>query len=243
MVMEARQLAVERLVKSYSGRRVVDQVSFTVEQGRIIGLLGPNGAGKTTTFLMLVGLIAPEAGRVLLDGREITRLPFHRRARLGINYLPQEPSAFRKLTVRENLWLILENMVPEGDRHARLEELLERFSLTHLARRTAGTLSAGERRRVEIARALAAQPSFLLLDEPFTGIDPLSIEELQNIIRELHRDGLGIMLTDHNVRETLKITDYAYLMNEGRILVSGTPEEIIADPQARRFYLGEDFRL
>ncbi len=237
-------LRAEGLIKSYNGRRVVDRVSLRVEPGKIVGLLGPNGAGKTTTFQLIIGLIAPEDGRVLLGGRDVTRLPFWRRARLGINYLPQEPSVFRHLTVEENLQLVLENLEPSPRRRlVRIGELLERLELTPLARRRADSLSAGERRRVEIARAMATNPAFLLLDEPFSGIDPKSVQEVQRIIFALRGEGLGLVVTDHNVRETLKVTDFAYLVNEGKILLAGTPEEIIANPLSRRFYLGEDFRL
>ena len=237
-------LQTEGLIKSYGGRRVVDRVSLKVEQGRIIGLLGPNGAGKTTTFQLIIGLIAPEGGRIFLNGEDITRLPFYRRARRGINYLPQEPSVFRKLSVRENLLIVLENLEPERRRRGeRAQELLAKLELLPLARRRADSLSAGERRRVEIARALATSPSFLLLDEPFSGIDPISCEEIQGIISSLKEEGLGIVVTDHNVRETLKVTDYAYLMNEGKILLKGPPREVTADPLARRFYLGERFRI
>jgi len=236
-------LQAEGLVKSYGGRKAVDRVSLKIEQGRIVGLLGPNGAGKTTTFQLIIGLIAPEGGKILLDGEDLTRLPFYRRARRGINYLPQEPSVFRKLTVRENLLVVLENLEPQrGRREGRLGELLAKLELFLLARRRADSLSAGERRRVEIARALATAPSFLLLDEPFSGIDPISCEEIQGIIFSLKEEGLGIVVTDHNVRETLKVTDYAYLMNEGRVLLSGLPQEIAADPLAKKFYLGERFQ-
>ncbi|MFQ6116645.1 MAG: LPS export ABC transporter ATP-binding protein [Candidatus Bipolaricaulia bacterium] len=237
-------LQAEGLVKSFSGRRVVDRVSLQIEQERIIGLLGPNGAGKTTTFQMIIGLIAPEGGRVLLDGEDLTRLPFYRRARRGINYLPQEPSVFRKLTVRGNLLVVLENLEPQRRRREeRARELLAKLEILPLARRRADSLSAGERRRVEIARALATAPSFLLLDEPFSGIDPVSCEELRQIILSLKAEGLGIVVTDHNVRETLAVTDYAYLMDKGKILLQGPPEEIAADPLARRSYLGERFSI
>jgi lipopolysaccharide export system ATP-binding protein len=236
-------LQAEGLVKSYGGRRVVDHVSLKIEQGRVVGLLGPNGAGKTTTFQMIIGLIAPEGGRIFLNGEDVTRLPFHERAKRGINYLPQEPSVFRKLSVRGNLLVVLENLESrEGRRGGRVQELLTKLELLPFARRRADSLSAGERRRVEIARALATSPSFLLLDEPFSGIDPLSCEEIQRIISSLREDGLGIVVTDHNVHETLKVTDYAYLMNKGQILLCGSPEEVAADPLARKFYLGERFR-
>lgn len=236
-------LQAEGLVKSYSGRRVVDGVSLTIAPGEVFGLLGPNGAGKTTTFQMIIGLIAPEGGRILLNGEEVTRLPFHERARRGINYLPQEPSVFRKLSVRENLLVVLEARdAGRRRREEQLAELLAKFELLPFARRRADSLSAGERRRVEIARALATSPFFLLLDEPFSGIDPLSCEEIQRLILSLRNDGLGIVVTDHNVRETLKVTDYAYLINEGKILLAGPPQQVTTDPLAKKFYLGERFR-
>lgn len=236
-------LQTEGLVKSYGGRRVVDGVSLTIAPGKVCGLLGPNGAGKTTTFQMIIGLIAPEGGRILLNGEEVTRLPFHERAKRGINYLPQEPSVFRKLSVRGNLLVVLEALDSRPRaREARVGELLARFELLPFARRRADSLSAGERRRVEIARALATSPAFLLLDEPFSGIDPLSCEEIQRLILSLRDEGLGIVVTDHNVHETLKVTDYAYLINQGKILLSGPPQQVTADPLARKFYLGERFR-
>jgi len=239
-----RGLQAEGLIKSYGGRRVVDRVSLEVGGGRIVGLLGPNGAGKTTTFQLLCGLIAPEGGRIFLNGEDVTPLPFYKRARRGINYLPQEPSVFRKLSVRENLQVVLENLEPRQEKREELiQEILGKLGLLPLARRRADSLSAGERRRVEIARALATSPSFLLLDEPFSGIDPLSCAELQGIISSLKGEGLGIVVTDHNVRETLKVTDYAYLMNEGRIILQGPPGEVATDPLARRFYLGERFQI
>lgn len=237
------ELQTEGLIKTYGGRRVVDRVSLEIEQGKIVGLLGANGAGKTTTFQLIIGLIAPEGGRIFLGGAEVTQLPFYQRARLGINYLPQEPSVFRKLSVRGNLDVVLENL-REGrqQRAERVQELLAKLELLPFARRRADSLSAGERRRVEIARALAISPSFLLLDEPFSGIDPISCQEIQGIISSLKEEGLGIVVTDHNVRETLEVTDFAYLMNEGEILLSGSPEEVAAAPLARRFYLGDRFQ-
>lgn len=236
-------LKVEGLVKSYGGRRVVDGVSLVIDRGRVFGLLGPNGAGKTTTFQMLCGLIAPEEGQISLDGEDITRFPFYERARRGIHYLPQEPSVFRKLSVKENLLVVLEALGANPKaREERAGALLAKFELLPFARRRADSLSAGERRRVELARALATSPSFLLLDEPFSGIDPLSCEELQRLIHSLKEDGLGIVVTDHNVHETLKVTDYAYLMNQGKILLSGPPQKVAADPLAKKFYLGERFR-
>jgi len=237
-------LKAERLTKYYGRRRIVDGVSLGVESCRVVGLLGPNGAGKTTTFHLIVGLAVPDEGEVLLEDMEITCWPFHLRARRGIHYLPQEPSIFRKLTVLENLLVVLE----EYDAHRagcteRAEELMERLDIAQLAHQRADTLSAGERRRVEIARALASKPRFLLLDEPFTGIDPISVEGLQEIILQLKVEGIGIIVTDHNVRETLRVTDYVYLMLDGRIFWEGEPAEITQDPQARRFYLGERFRI
>lgn len=237
-------LITKDLIKSYSGKKVVDKVSLEIERGVIIGLLGPNGAGKTTTFHMIAGLIAPEAGKVFLNGEEISKLPFHKRARKGINYLPQEPSVFRKMSVKENVLTVLENMEPvRAKRKKRARELLERLGIVDLAERKAYTLSAGERRRVEIARALATSPSILLLDEPFSGIDPISVEEIQQILYSLKADRLGIVVTDHNVHETLKVTDYAYLMNGGKVFLKGTPSKIIQDPIAKKFYLGERFQM
>ncbi len=238
-------LRAEGLVKRYGGRRVVDEVSFDVGTGQIVGLLGPNGAGKTTTFHLITGLIKPQGGQIHLGARRITGFPMFRRARLGLYYLPQEPSVFSKLCVLDNLRLVLERQRrSKVERQRRARELLARFHIEGLADRRASTLSSGERRRLEIARALACEPQFLLLDEPFSGIDPISVEQLQALIVSLKRDeGLGVVITDHNVRETLKITDHAYLMNEGKVLLAGTPEEIVADPLARKFYLGERFRL
>ncbi len=230
------------LVKEYSQRRVVDRVSLIVKPGRIIGLLGPNGAGKTTTFRMMIGFIAADAGRVLLDGRDISRFPFYKRARLGIGYLPQEPSVFTRASVEENLNLVLETKGRIAHLRELREEILREFGLDKLSTRRAGSLSAGERRRLEIARCLATDPAFILLDEPFSGIDPISIADLQKHITALRKRDIGLVVTDHNVRDTLSITDYAYLMNEGRIITEGTPEEIVNDPLARRFYLGEGFR-
>jgi len=236
-------LEAKGLVKSYSGRRVVSFLSLHVERGKVVGLLGPNGAGKTTTFYMIIGFIAAERGAVLLDGEDISTLPFYRRARLGIGYLPQEPSVFIRATVAKNLDLVLECSTDLGKRVAIRERLLGEFGLGSLRTRRAGTLSAGERRRLEIARSLATSPSYILLDEPFSGIDPLSVAELQEQIAALKQRGIGLITTDHNVRDTLSITDYAYLINEGKVITSGTPEEILDDPLARRFYLGERFRV
>jgi lipopolysaccharide export system ATP-binding protein len=237
-------LRTEGLVKSYNRRRVVDGVSLRIESGRVCGLLGANGAGKTTTFYIITGLIAHEAGEIFLDEQPIGRWPFYARARLGIHYLPQEPSVFRKLSALENLLLVLERWERERARRVpRALQLLDKLGLASVAHRRVETLSAGERRRVEIARALATSPKFLLLDEPFSGIDPISVADIQEIIRALAADGIGVIVTDHNVRETLRVTDYAYLLNEGRILLAGRPQEIAANPVARQFYLGEAFQL
>jgi len=237
MSLEARDL-----VKEYGERRVVDRMSFSVEGGKIIGLLGPNGAGKTTTFLMMIGFIAADSGKILFHGEDISRFPFYRRARLGIGYLPQEPSVFARATVEENLDLVLEREGRTAHQRKLREEIMRDFNLDKLRTRRAGSLSAGERRRLEIARCLATAPSFILLDEPFSGIDPISIADLQEHVTSLRERNIGLVITDHNVRDTLSITDHAYLMNEGSVITSGTPAEIIADPLARRFYLGERFR-
>ncbi len=237
-------LRTEELVKVYSGRRVVDDVSIEVEPGEIVGLLGPNGAGKTTTFYMIVGLIKPTAGKIFLGPEELTKLPMYKRARKGVGYLSQEASIFRKLTVEENILAILEVMnVSARDRRRRGLELLKVMGVDHLLKAKAYTLSGGERRRVEIARALASEPLYLLLDEPFAGIDPLAVEDIQNIVLQLQQAGLGILITDHNVRETLEITHRAYIMFEGQILISGDGEKLINDPEARKIYLGERFRM
>ena len=237
MTLEARDL-----VKEYAERRVVDGMSLTAQSGKIIGLLGPNGAGKTTTFLMMIGFIAADAGVILLNGEDISHRPFYRRARLGIGYLPQEPSVFTHATVEDNLNLVLETASAKKRLSTVRDEILRDFGLTELRKRRAGSLSAGERRRLEIARCLATDPSFILLDEPFSGIDPISIADLQEHVTALRERNIGLVITDHNVRDTLSITDYAYLMNEGRVITAGTPDEIISDPLARRFYLGEGFR-
>ena len=234
----------ENLVKIYNKRKVVNEVSIEVQQGEVVGLLGPNGAGKTTSFYMIVGMIKPDDGRVLLDGEEITTLPMYKRARRGIGYLPQEPSIFRKLTVEQNIKAILETMdVSREDRKRQLKLLLEELDIAPLAKNRAYTLSGGERRRVEITRALATKPKFILLDEPFTGVDPIAREDIQGIVSQLKKKGLGVLITDHNVRETLQITDRAYIMSEGKILKSGTAQFLANDPEARRIYLGEKFRL
>lgn len=237
-------LEAKGLVKSYKGRKVVNNLSLTVEKGEVVGLLGPNGAGKTTTFYMVVGLIKPEKGSVYLNEKNITNLPMYMRARMGISYLPQEPSVFRKLTVRENIMSILETIeMEEGAREERLESLLSELNISHLSDNKAYTLSGGERRRVEITRALVTSPSFILLDEPFAGIDPIAVIEIQNIIAKLKKKEIGVLITDHSVQETLAITDRAYIINEGKILVSGTPKEIAHSPKAKAIYLGEKFRL
>jgi lipopolysaccharide export system ATP-binding protein len=238
------QLATQHLVKGYNGRPVVDGVEIIVRRGEIVGLLGPNGAGKTTTFAIIVGYVQPDGGAITVDGRPITALPMYQRARLGIGYLAQEPSIFRKLTVEENILAILETLgCSRVERRKRLDELLNELGLTHLARQKAFILSGGEKRRLEITRALVTKPQFILLDEPFSGIDPITVFECQEIIRELRARGLGVLLTDHNVRETLEITDRSYIMAEGRVLISGTAQELITDPKAREIYLGEKFRM
>lgn len=237
-------LKAEGLVKVYGRRRVVDEVSVEVKDGEVVGLLGPNGAGKTTTFYMIVGLVPPEDGKVYLNDENITRLPMHLRARKGISYLSQEASVFRKLTVDENILAILEILkVPRDERFKRTDELVSKFDLEKVRKNRAFMLSGGERRKVEIARALATNPSFLLLDEPFTGIDPIARSDLQDIIMRLREMGIGILITDHNVRETLEITDSAYIIYEGKVLLSGKTDELVNDEEARRIYLGERFRL
>lgn len=232
------------LSKSYRGRKVVDNVQVEIGQGEVVGLLGPNGAGKTTTFYMIVGLARPDSGQVLLDGQEITDLPMYLRARSGISYLPQEPSVFRQLTSEQNLLAVLETLplTPEQQRD-RLEELLAQMGLETVRQSKAYMLSGGERRRLEIARSLTLQPSFILLDEPFSGIDPLTVKDLQDLIRELSRSGIGVLITDHNVRETLSVTDRAYIVNHGKIIKRGTPHELSNDPEVRRVYLGDSFKL
>jgi lipopolysaccharide export system ATP-binding protein len=238
------KLQAVELSKSYRGRKVVDDVELEIGQGEVVGLLGPNGAGKTTTFYIIVGLARPDSGRVLLNGDEITDLPMYLRARSGISYLPQEPSVFRQLTSEENLLAVLETLplTPEQQRD-RLEELLVQMGLETVRQSKAYTLSGGERRRLEIARSLTLQPSFILLDEPFSGIDPLTVKDLQEIIRELSRSGIGVLITDHNVRETLSVTDRAYILRNGRIFRKGRPDELSNDPEVRRVYLGDHFRL
>ncbi|MDD2903366.1 MAG: LPS export ABC transporter ATP-binding protein [Syntrophales bacterium] len=238
------RLALSHLVKSYDGRTVVDDVNLEVHSGEVVGLLGPNGAGKTTTFYMLVGLLHPDQGQILLDGEDITSLPIYQRARLGVQYLPQEPSVFRKLTVAENIMAILETLEPDlGVRQERLLELLAELRLSHLAHQKASALSGGERRRVEITRALVTAPRFIILDEPFAGIDPLAVTDIQNIIRQLKERQLGVLISDHNVREALGVCDRAYILNEGVVLEEGTPEVLVQSEIAKRIYLGETFKL
>jgi len=240
---EARLVATD-LVKRYGGRKVVDGVSLELRRGETVGLLGPNGAGKTTTFHMITGFIRPEQGSIFLSGADITHMPVYRRARLGLGYLSQEPSVFRKLSVEDNVRAILEMLGrSRSEQTERTEQLLARFNVGHLRKQKGGTLSGGERRRVELARALASDPAFLLLDEPFTGIDPIVRAEVQDIVRALRDDGLGILITDHNVRETLEITDRAYIMYDARVLLSGTSEDLVKDEKARQVYLGERFRI
>jgi len=233
------------LQKSFKGRTVVRDFEFTLDQGEIVGLLGPNGAGKTTTFYMVVGLIGADAGRITLDEHDITAMPMHARARLGVGYLPQEPSVFRRLTVEENVLAILE-LREDLDAHGRrreLESLLDELQISHIAKSKGQALSGGERRRVEITRALAAKPRFMLLDEPFAGIDPISVVEIQRIVRQLKDRGIGILITDHNVRETLGICDRAYIMSDGAVLAKGSPEDVLANKQVREVYLGKEFRM
>ena len=237
-------LAVERLAKSYQRRTVVRDVSLSVAQGETVGLLGPNGAGKTTVFYMITGLIRPDAGRILIDGFDVTHLPMYRRARLGIGYLPQEASIFRGLTVAQNVMAILELTEPNKTaRRDALAELLAEFGLSHLAKAPATSLSGGERRRVEIARALASRPDFMLLDEPFAGVDPIAVADIQALVRQLTERGIGVLITDHNVRETLGLIDRATIIAAGEVLAEGTAEEIVEDPDVRRLYLGDKFRL
>lgn len=237
-------LIAEKLSKSYKKRKVVDNVTLEVKKGEIVGLLGPNGAGKTTTFYMMTGIVRPESGKVYYNERDITDLPIYKRANLGIGYLAQEPSVFRDMSVEENLIAILElkNYTIEKQ-NEEMEKLLEEFKLTHVRKSLGYSLSGGERRRVEIARTIANNPDFILLDEPFAGVDPIAVEDIQEIIRYLKKKGLGILITDHSVRETLSITDRAYIMAEGKVLISGTPEEIANDKNAKKVYLGENFKL
>ncbi len=238
------ELIVENLRKSYNTRMVVQDISLRVKSGEIVGLLGPNGAGKTTSFYMTVGLVALDAGRILLNNKDLSRMPIHNRARMGLSYLPQEPSIFRKLTVTENIMAVLElqNLSEQG-REEQLESLLHELHIVHIRNSMAISLSGGERRRVEIARCLATNPSFILLDEPFAGIDPIAVLDIQKIIRFLSSKNIGILITDHNVRETLGICDRAYIVNDGTVFASGTPDEIVQDEAVREVYLGRDFKL
>src|SRR3954462_8048250 len=240
-----RTLATEEIGKSYRGRTVVNGVNLQLQQGEVVGLLGPNGAGKTTTFYAIVGLIPPDTGRVLYDGQDITDVPMYLRARnYGISYLPQEPSVFRKLTVEENILAVLEAQpISWHERRERMERLIEQLGLGHIRKNRGYALSGGERRRVEIGRALCIAPRFILLDEPFSGIDPIAVLDLQKIISDLKTSGIGVLITDHNVRETLSVTDSAYIINKGRIFRTGSPEELGNDPEVRRVYLGESFSL
>jgi lipopolysaccharide export system ATP-binding protein len=237
-------LSVEGLTKSFGEKKAVDDVNLEVAGGEVVGLLGPNGAGKTTAFYLITGLLKPTSGRVYLDGEDVTNYPMYMRARKGIGYLPQEPSVFRKLTVEDNILAILETLdMPKGERQKKLEDLLGELGILSIAKRKAYTLSGGEQRRVEITRALVLHPLFILLDEPFAGIDPIAVVDIQNIIFQLQSKGIGIIITDHNVRETLGVCDRAYIINEGRILEKGAPEEIARSKKARQIYLGEGFRL
>ncbi len=240
----AKSLEVRGLVKRYGKRTVVQGVSLSVEAGKIVGLLGPNGAGKTTTFYMIAGLVRPEKGQIFLDNKDLSREPMYKRAREGIIYLPQEPSVFRRLTVAENVLLVLEQRGLRGpEREEKTERLLDLFELKRLRNQKAYTLSGGERRRVEIMRAVACEPHFLLLDEPFAGIDPLAISDLKDLITDLRNQGLGLLLSDHNVRETLQVCDYAYIVAEGQVIAQGRPAEIASNEIARKLYLGQDFSL
>jgi lipopolysaccharide export system ATP-binding protein len=244
LIINIREIKTEGLVKIYSKRRVVDGASITVHQGEIVGLLGPNGAGKTTTFYMIVGLIRANKGDIFLDNVNISKKPMYKRARMGVGYLPQEPSIFRKLSVADNILSILEYQgLSLKERKKRMRSLLEDMHVSHLEKSLGYQLSGGERRRVEIARALAIRPDFILLDEPFAGVDPIAVEDIQSIVHDLKYKGYGVLITDHNVRETLRITDRAYIMAEGKILISGSSQELAENPEARRIYLGQNFRL
>jgi len=237
-------LRSEGLVKTYSKRTVVNRASIEVRQGEIVGLLGPNGAGKTTTFYMITGMVRPTDGRIFLGDVEITKLPMYKRARLGVGYLSQEPSIFRRLTVEQNILAILETLpISAAERRQRLAGLLDELNISHLAKNQAYTLSGGERRRVEITRALVTKPKFILLDEPFAGVDPIAVEDIQNIVKGLKQRGIGVLITDHNVHETLSITERAYLLYDGTVLKTGTAEFLANDPEARKLYLGDKFRL
>ena len=238
------KIRAEKLVKEYAGRRVVNEVSLEVEQGTIVGLLGPNGAGKTTSFYMIVGLEHPDTGHVYLGDEDVTHLPMYKRALKGIGYLPQEASIFRKLTVEENIMAILEEIEPDkAKRQQKMEDLIQEFHIDHIRKSKGSALSGGERRRVEIARALATDPGFILLDEPFAGIDPIAVADIQVMVAHLARRGIGVLITDHNVRETLSIVNRAYILSAGKILVEGTSQQVAGDPVARKFYLGDNFRM
>jgi len=237
-------LAIENLKKNYGGRKVVNDVSMSVESGVVVGLLGPNGAGKTTTFYLTIGMVTPDSGTVRIDDEEVTREPMYIRARKGIGYLPQETSVFRKLSVRDNLMAILETLpLSRDEMHQRADMLLEELGIPHLAKQRAEVLSGGEKRRLEISRALATNPAFMLLDEPFAGVDPLAVIDIKNIIKHLRTRGIGVLISDHNVRETLEVCDRAYILNEGQVIEFGPPEKIIASKTARKIYLGDEFRL
>ena len=237
-----QSLKTNKLVKAYKNRCVVNQVSIEVRQGEIVGLLGPNGAGKTTTFYMVVGLTRPDKGQVLLDQEDLTAYPMFMRAQRGISYLPQEPSVFRKLTVEENILAVIEHhKIPNKKKIKRVQDLLDEFNIGHIRKAKGFSLSGGERRRVEISRALATSPAFILLDEPFAGIDPIAVSDIQSIVKTLKSKGIGVLITDHNVRETLSITDRAYIISEGKIIASGKPEAVAEDPKVRKIYLGEQF--
>ncbi|WP_071143280.1 LPS export ABC transporter ATP-binding protein [Acidaminococcus timonensis] len=238
------KIRAEKLVKEYGGRRVVNEVSLEVEQGTIVGLLGPNGAGKTTSFYMIVGLEHPDTGHVFLDDEDVTGLPMYKRALKGIGYLPQEASIFRKLTVEENIMAILEQIESDhAKRQQKMEDLIQEFHIDHIRKSKGSALSGGERRRVEIARALATDPGFILLDEPFAGIDPIAVADIQVMVAHLAKRGIGVLITDHNVRETLSIVNRAYILSAGKILVEGTSQQVAEDPVARKFYLGDNFRM
>jgi len=237
-------LETRGLIKEYGRRRVVNEVSINVRKGEVVGLLGPNGAGKTTTFYMITGIIRPDKGSIIFDSKDITKFPIHKRARAGIGYLSQEPSIFRKLTVEENIMAVMETLgFPRNEREKQLDLLLNQLKIAHLRKNMAYTLSGGERRRLEITRTMVTNPMFILLDEPFSGIDPIAVYDCQEVIKELKEMGLGILLTDHNVRETLTITDRSYIMYEGEVLIAGSKEELINDPKAREIYLGERFTM
>ncbi len=239
-----RLLEVRNLVKTYNNRRVVDRISLFVRRGEIVGLLGPNGAGKTTSFYMIVGIVSPDSGEIFFDNQDITNFPIHLRSKFGIGYLSQEPSVFTKLTVEENIMAILETLpISDKERKDRLNSLLDELKIAHLRKHKAYTLSGGEKRRLEITRSLVRNPSFILFDEPFSGIDPIVVSEAQTIIKDLKEKGIGILITDHNVRETLSITDRSYLIAEGKILISGNSLDLISSPKAKKIYLGENFRM